>query len=83
MESLAALVTLLLGGIYGAGVISLALCWSRNRIVTIISRVFAFISMAAGFWLGLNLMSANGLLVGGIPVLLGTASLVISIRRNR
>ena len=83
MESLAILVTVLLAAIYGSGVIALALAWTRNRIAMIVSRVFAFISMATGFWLFLTLFEGNGLFVGGIPVLLGAASLVISIRRNR
>jgi hypothetical protein len=39
--------------------------------------------MATGFWLGFTLMNENGWLVGGIPVLLGTAGLVVSVRRNR
>lgn len=82
MESLATLVTLLLAAIYGSGLVALGLSFSRSRVATIISRVFAFIAMASGFWLGLTLMSANGLVVGGIPVLLGTAGLIISIRRN-
>jgi hypothetical protein len=38
--------------------------------------------MASGFWLGLTLMNGSSLVLGGIPVLLGVASLIISIRRN-
>jgi hypothetical protein len=83
MESLANFVMVLLAAIYGSGVIALALAWQRNRVAMIISRVFAFMSMATGFWLGFTLMNSNGLAVGGIPVLLGTAALVISLRRNR
>jgi hypothetical protein len=83
MESLATLVTLLLLAIYGSSVIALALAWSSNRIAIVVCRVFSFISMATGFWLGLTLMNENGWLVGGIPVLLGTAGLVVSVRRNR
>ncbi len=83
MESLANFVAVLLAAIYGSGVIAFALAWPRNRVAMIISRVFAFISMATGFWLGFTLMNSNSLVVGGIPVLLGTAALIISLRRNR
>ncbi len=83
MESLANFVIVLLAAIYGSGVIALALAWPRNRVTMIISRVFAFISMATGFWLFLTLFEGTGLFVGGIPVLLGTAALIISLRRNR
>ena len=83
METLAALVTAILLVIYGSGLIAFGLAWSRNRVAMVISRVFAFVAMATGFWLGFTLMNANGFAVGGIPVLLGAASLVISLRRNR
>jgi hypothetical protein len=82
MESLAALVTVLLITIYGSGVIALALAWTSNRIAIIVSRVLSFIAMASGFWLGLTLMNGSSVVLGGIPVLLGVASLIISIRRN-
>lgn len=83
MESLAAVVTVILLVIYGSGLIAFGLAWSRNRVAAVISRVFAFVAMASGFWLGFTLMNANSFAVGGIPVLLGAASLVISLRRNR
>ena len=83
METLAALVTVILLVIYGSGLIAFGLAWSRNRVAMVISRVFAFVAMATGFWLGFALMNASGFAVWGIPVLLGAASLVISLRRNR
>jgi hypothetical protein len=83
MESLAALVAVILLAIYGSGLIAFGLTWSRNRVAMVVTRVFAFVAMATGFWLGFTLMNANGIALGGIPVLLGAASLVISLRRNR
>ena len=83
MDSLATLVTVILLVIYGSGLIAFGLAWSRNRVAMVISRVFAFVAMATGFWLGFTLMNTNGIAAGDIPVLLGAASLVISLRRNR
>jgi hypothetical protein len=83
MESLAAFVAMLLAVIYGSGLIAFGLAWSRNRVIKILSRVFAFISIASGLWLGFAVMNSNSLFLGGIPVVLGLVSLFISFRRNR
>ena len=83
MESLAAVVNVILAVIYGSGLIAFGWAWSRNRVAVVVSRIFAFVAMATGFWLSFTLMNANSFAVGGIPVLLGAASLVISLRRNR
>lgn len=83
MESLAAFVAVLLALIYGSGLIAFGLAWSRNRVIKILSRVFAFTSIASGLWLGFAVMNSNSLFLGGIPVVLGVVSLFISFRRNR
>lgn len=83
MEGLAALVTFILLFIYSSGLFALALSWMRNRVGRIVSRVFAVIAIVTGTWLAVTLIDGNGLLVGGIPVLLGAFSLYNSLRRNR
>lgn len=83
MEGLAALVTVILLVIYSSGLFALALSWMRNRVGRVVSRVFAVISIVTGVWLAIALIDGNGLLVGGIPALLGAFSLYNSLRRNR
>lgn len=83
MEGLVALVTVILLVIYSSGLFALALSWTRNRIGRIVSRVFAVISTVTGIWLAITLIDGNGVMVGGIPVLLGAFSLYNSLRRNR
>jgi predicted PurR-regulated permease PerM len=83
MEGLAALVTVILLVIYSSGLFAFALSWMRNRIGRIISRVFAVIAIVTGVLLAIVLIDGNGIMVGGIPVLLGAFSLYNSIRRNR
>jgi hypothetical protein len=83
MEGLVALVTVILLVIYSSGLFALALSWTRNRIGRIVSRVFAVISIVTGIWLAITLIDGNGVMVGGIPVLLGAFSLYNSLRRNR
>jgi predicted PurR-regulated permease PerM len=83
MEGLAALVTVILLVIYSSGLFAFALSWMRNRIGRIISRVFAVIAIVTGVLLAIVLIDGNGVMVGGIPVLLGAFSLYNSIRRNR
>ena len=83
MEGLAALVIVILLVIYSSGLFAFALSWTRNRIGRIVSRVFAIISILTGLWLAITLIDSNGVMVGGIPVLLGAFSLYNSLRRNR
>lgn len=83
MEGLAAVVTVILLVIYFSGFSALALSWARSKWLRIASRTFAVISIVSGLWLAATLFDGNGVLVGGIPVVLGAVSLFISIRRNR
>jgi hypothetical protein len=83
MEGLAALVTVILLVIYSSGLFAFALSWMRNRIGRIVSRVFAVIAIVTGVLLAIVLIDGNGIMVGGLPVLLGAFSLYNSIRRNR
>jgi hypothetical protein len=83
MEGLAALVTVILLVIYSSGLFAFALSWMRNRIGRIVSRVFAVISIVTGVLLAIVLIDGNGIMVGGLPVLLGAFSLYNSLRRNR
>jgi hypothetical protein len=83
VEGLAAVVTVILLVIYSSGLSALALSWARSKWLRIASRTFAVISIVTGLWLGVTLFDGNGVFVGGIPVVLGAASLFISLRRNR
>jgi predicted PurR-regulated permease PerM len=83
MEGLAALVTVILLVIYSSGLFAFALSWMRNRIGRIVSRVFAVIAIVTGVLLAIVLIDGNGIMVGGLPALLGAFSLYNSIRRNR
>ena len=83
MESLALLVSLMLLGIYSTGLIAFGFSWIRNKVAKVLTLIFGSISVATGVWLVVNLFEGNGLLVGGIPVLLGVFSIWNTLRRNR
>lgn len=83
MESLAVLVMTILLAIYGSGIIAFALSWFRNKVVRIITFVFAGFSIASGVWLAITLLNGNGLFLGSIPVILGAFSAWNSNRSAR
>jgi hypothetical protein len=83
MEDLALVVTLMLLGIYGSGLLAFGLSWARSKALLIVSIVLSVIALATGFWLAVTLIEGNGLLAGGIPALLGILSLANAIRRLR
>ena len=83
MESLALLVSLMLLVIYLSGLIAFGLSWLRNRIGKILTLIFGSISVLSGAWVAITLISGNGLMVGGIPVLLGVLSIWNTLRANK
>ena len=83
MESLALLVSLMLLVIYLSGLIAFGLSWLRNRIGKILTLIFGSISVLSGAWVAITLISGNGLMVGGIPVLLGVLSIWNTLRINK
>ncbi|MEY4654933.1 MAG: hypothetical protein ACK5CU_04425 [Rhodoluna sp.] len=83
MESLALLVSLMLLVIYLSGLIAFGLSWLRNRIGKILTLIFGSISVLSGAWVAITLISGNGLMVGGIPVLLGALSIWNTLRVNK
>ncbi len=83
MESLALLVSLMLLVIYLSGLIAFGLSWLRNRIGKILTLIFSSISVLSGAWVAITLISGNGLMVGGIPVLLGALSIWNTLRVNK
>ncbi len=83
MESLALLVSLMLLVIYLSGLIAFGLSWLRNRIGKILTLIFGSISVLSGAWVAITLISGNGLMVGGIPVLLGVLSIWNTLRVNK
>jgi len=83
VESLALLVSLMLLVIYLSGLIAFGLSWLRNRIGKILTLIFGSISVLSGAWVAITLISGNGLMVGGIPVLLGVLSIWNTLRVNK
>jgi hypothetical protein len=83
VESLALLVSLMLLVIYLSGLIAFGLSWLRNRIGKILTLIFGSISVLSGAWVAITLISGNGLMVGGIPVLLGALSIWNTLRVNK
>jgi len=83
VESLALLVSLMLLVIYLSGLIAFGLSWLRNRIGKILTLIFSSISVLSGAWVAITLISGNGLMVGGIPVLLGALSIWNTLRVNK
>jgi len=80
VESLALLASLILLVIYLSGFIAFGLSWLRNRIGNILTLIFGSISILTGSWLAITLINGNGLMVGGIPVLLGVFSIWNTLR---
>ncbi len=80
MESLVLLSSLILLVIYLSGLIAFGLSWLRNRIGNILTLIFGSISILTGSWLAITLINGNGLMVGGIPVLLGVFSIWNTLR---
>jgi hypothetical protein len=69
--------------IYLSGLIAFGLSWLRNRIGKILTLIFGSISVLSGAWVAITLISGNGLMVGGIPVLLGALSIWNTLRVNK
>lgn len=83
MESLAALVTVMLLVIYGSAFTAFGLSWSRKPSMRIATLLLASVAISTGVWLAASLIEGNGLIVGGVPVAVGLLSLINSYRRNR
>ena len=83
MESLALVVTGILIGIYGSGLLSLVLSFSRNRILKVLTLILGGLSIASGVWLGFTLIEGNGIFVGLFPVLAGAAGIANAILKRR
>ncbi len=83
MESLALLASLILLVIYLSGLIAFGLSWLRNRIGKILTLIFGSLSIVSGAWVAINLINGNGLMVGGIPVLLGVFSIWNTLRLKK
>ena len=80
MESLALLASLIILVIYFSGLIAFGLSWLRNRVGRILTLIFGSISILTGSWLAITLINGNGLMLGGIPVLLGVLSIWNTLR---
>lgn len=80
MESLALLVSFILLSIYMSGLLAFGLSWIRNQTGKVLTLIFGSISILSGVWVAITLISGNGLMVGGIPVLLGALSIWNTLR---
>jgi hypothetical protein len=83
MESLALLASLILLVIYLSGFIAFGLSWLRYRIGKILTLIFGSFSVLSGAWVAITLINGNGLMVGGIPVLLGGFSIWNTLRAKK
>jgi hypothetical protein len=83
MESLALLASLILLVIYLSGLIAFGLSWLRNRIGKILTLIFGSFSILSGAWVAITLINGNGLMVGGLPVLLGVFSIWNTLRLKK
>jgi hypothetical protein len=84
MESLAIFVGFILLAIYLSTFIAFGLSFINNKVVRIIVYVLSSFSFGMGIFLISALQNFNGIVVGGIPIVISILSTVNSIRaRNR
>ena len=80
MESLALLASLILLVIYISGLVAFGLSWLKNRTGKILTLIFGSFAIFSGAWVAITLINGNGLMVGGIPVILGVVSIWNTLR---
>jgi len=83
MESLVFTPVLILGSIFGLGLVAVVLSWFRSGVAKALTYVFATASIAAGAWVGWVLIEGNGLAIAAVAVLMGLFGFWNSRRRNK
>jgi hypothetical protein len=83
MESLAAMVVLILLGILSFGLGAFVFSWFRNPVTKVLTYVFATLAVAAGLWVGWVLIDGNGIPIALVPISLGLFGIWNVRRRNR
>lgn len=82
METLAYLVTAILAVIYGSSVIAFGFSWGSSKAAGVVTIIFASIGILTGLWIASQLIDGNGLMVGGIPILVSGFSIWNTLRRR-
>ena len=83
MESLAALVVLILLGILTFGLAAFIFSWFRAPVTKVLTYVFAALAVASGLWIGWVLIDGNGIPIALVPISLGLFGIWNLRRRHR
>ena len=83
MESLAAMVVLILLTILSFGLGAFIFSWFRSPVTKVLTYVFAGLAVAAGLWVGWVLIDGNGIPIALVPISLGLFGIWNLRRRNR
>jgi hypothetical protein len=83
MESLAAMVVLILLAILSFGLGAFIFSWFRSPVTKVLTYVFAGLAVAAGLWVGWVLIDGNGIPIALVPISLGLFGIWNLRRRNR
>ena len=83
MESLAAMVVLMLLGILSFGLGAFVFSWFRSPVTKVLTYVFAALAVASGLWIGWVLIDGNGIPISLVPISLGLFGVWNVRRRNR
>ena len=83
MESLAAMVVLILLGILSFGLGAFIFSWFRSPVTKVLTYVFAALAVAAGLWVGWVLIDGNGIPIALVPISLGLFGIWNLRRRNK
>ncbi len=83
MESLAAMVVLMLLGILSFGLGAFVFSWFRSPVTKVLTYVFAALAVSSGLWIGWVLIDGNGIPISLVPISLGLFGIWNLRRRNR
>ena len=83
MESLAAMVVLILVGILTFGLAAFIFSWFRSPVTKVLTYVFAALAVASGLWIGWVLIDGNGIPIALVPISLGLFGIWNLRRRHR
>ena len=83
MESLAAMVVLILLAILSFGLGAFIFSWFRSPVTKVLTYVFAALAVAVGLWVGWVLIDGNGIPIALVPISLGLFGIWNLRRRNK
>lgn len=82
VESLALVVAVIVLSVYGAMLIGFVTSWFQKTWARWVTYIFSGFGMVSGTLLGVQLIDGNGLMIAGIPVVVGAFS-VWNVTRRR